>query len=335
MRAIAPAISNQARRFLNRKLVMGLGLVELFMLALVLGLIASIMIAGIGQIRCRARVVSCMSNTREIASMMNLYKAQFLCYPRQPIDDFSDLRDFCSDVSVFACPGTQEGLTDEGDLYGGTSYFYFGTVRDLERLGYTAQKTSDVFNPFDPGASWEPGRKYGAVYDAHPSNHCDNCINIIYLEDNRCERICNVDVSCSCDRLAGAVERAFAASATAIEASKLIKDDESADNGVDAAYAAAGACRHLATVLRNLSRCTEKQDVPLTHNVLKHLSQDALLVLKDALTAANDAALAANAWNWGRAKGKVHKAGEEAHHAGLKGAHGHKKVIQAKICSAP
>ncbi|MBI2193742.1 MAG: DUF1559 domain-containing protein [Planctomycetes bacterium] len=172
------------RGFTVAELVVGVGAISL---------IVALLMPVISSVREKARVIDCINNLQEISAGLNVYKASFNRYPQECLDDFSPMASIVSDYNIFSCPSSPKDTESAGSLEGSTSYRYFGTRKDLHRKNLSYQGVSypgEPFVPEDPGQGWETRRKFGAVYDREFTNHEDNCLNIIYLDDSHWERLC-------------------------------------------------------------------------------------------------------------------------------------------------
>lgn len=179
---------------------------ELCFITFLFGVLAVLCTSGIGAAKERARIARCVGNLKQLASMVDLYKTIHLRYPRNTsIDDFRSFSELTKDYGVFTCPSTDHRVSDVSDLDGGTSYRYFASRRALSRMfldndfNHGHGNDTDKIDEDNRGESYSvkldasrPDRFWqqesGAIYDRDFDHH-DGFMNVIYLEDNRWDRL--------------------------------------------------------------------------------------------------------------------------------------------------
>jgi hypothetical protein len=203
--------------YLRRELIRGsFSLAEIFVVIALTGLISVPIVGQMGWLRSQARMAECVSNIKQIALLLNIYRVENMKYPRAALDDFRPIGSGSPDFGIFICPGTDDKVNSLSDLAGGSSYRYFGRTGiaswamavygdgliqtldgDSDRGhgndadGYDEDNpghSTGTFYTSHPLAHWNPKSRYGAIYDSDYGHH-DGRINLIHIKDGSWERI--------------------------------------------------------------------------------------------------------------------------------------------------
>ena len=129
-------------------------LLELLIVVAIIGILASLILPGLGSARQAAYKADCVSNLKQISNAYVMYQDDWEAYPSDGyvLDDFRPVYGYLNSLDVFSCKGNDDfQVNSYEDLNGNTPYLRNGSYEVIEENASTNSpfSFSDIFEKFN------------------------------------------------------------------------------------------------------------------------------------------------------------------------------------------